>query len=365
MSSRRTFGSIRKTSSGRWQARYQAPDGRYRPAPHTFQTRAEADRWLGGVAREIHQGSWSDPALRSTTLETYAAEWLPVRPLAMRTRELYAELLKGQVLPDLGSYPLRSITPATVRKWHSDVSKRTGPTRTRQAYSLLRTILNTAKDDGLTPDNPCKIKGAGQMKAPERPLISPDLMWRLADAMDAHLQPAVVVTFFGALRLGELLGLQRGDLDLKAGTLSVQRQVVKVAGQRHVQPPKAASRRTVHLPEPALEVLRAYLTGQPLALPTAPLFTCPDGSVLEHHHLRASWNRARAAIGRPDLHFHDLRHGGLTLVAMTGVTLREIMGHAGHSTVAAAMNYQHVAESRGAEIAARLGQLGERRAETS
>lgn len=164
------------------------------------------DRWLGGMAREIHQGSWTDPALRSTTLKAYAEEWLPVRPLAMRTRELYADLLKGQVLPDLGSYPLRSITPATVRMWHHDVKQRTGPTRTRQAYSLLRTILNTAKDDGLIADNPCKVKGAGQLKAPERPLISPDLMWSLADAMDDHLLPIVVVTFFAALRLGELLG---------------------------------------------------------------------------------------------------------------------------------------------------------------
>lgn len=154
--------------------------------------------------------------------------------------------------------------------------------------------------------------------------------------------------------------MQRGDLDLQAGTLSIQRQVVVVGGVRHVQPPKSASRRTVHLPEPALEVLRGYLAGQPLAMSTAALFTRPDGAALDHHHLRASWNRARAAVGRPDLHLHDLRHGGLTLVAMTGVTLREIMGHAGHSTVAASMNYQHLAESRGAEIATRLGRLGER-----
>lgn len=34
--------------------------------------------------------------------------------------------------------------------------------RTRQAYSLLRTILNTAKDDGLILDNPCRSTGAGQ-----------------------------------------------------------------------------------------------------------------------------------------------------------------------------------------------------------
>ncbi|MFE7572861.1 site-specific integrase, partial [Streptomyces sp. NPDC057539] len=34
---RREFGSVRKTESGRFQARYWAPDGVRRYAPHTFE----------------------------------------------------------------------------------------------------------------------------------------------------------------------------------------------------------------------------------------------------------------------------------------------------------------------------------------
>jgi hypothetical protein len=43
----RSFGSIRKLPSGRWQARYRAPDGLLRSAPHTFARKADASRWLG------------------------------------------------------------------------------------------------------------------------------------------------------------------------------------------------------------------------------------------------------------------------------------------------------------------------------
>jgi integrase len=37
------------------------------------------------------------------------------------------------------------------------------------------------------------------------------------------------------------------------------------------------------------------------------------------------WYPARAAAGRPDLRFHDLRHTGATLAAASGATIRELM----------------------------------------
>ena len=36
---------------------------------------------------------------------------------------------------------------------------------------------------------------------------------------------------------------------------------------------------------------------------------------------RRPWTRARAAIGLPDLHFHDLRHTGNTMAAGQGASL--------------------------------------------
>lgn len=66
------------------------------------------------------------------------------------------------------------------------------------------------------------------------------------------------------------------------------------------------------------------------------------------------WYPARAAAGRPDLRFHDLRHTGAVLAAATGATLAELMARLGHSTPGAAMRYQHAAKGRDAEIAALL-----------
>jgi len=356
---RRTFGSIRKTSSGRWQARYPAPDGRYRPGPHTFDTKAEADRWLADVRRDLDHGTWTDPALRAVTLGTYVQTWLPERPLAPRTRALYADQLRLHILPLLGGYPISKITPATVRSWFSTTTGRTGGTASAQSYRLLRAVLNTAVSDGLIVANPCQIRGAGQVKSPERLLLLPDDVEAIASVIDPHYRHLVTLTFWCHLRLGEVLGLQRRDLDLKARTLRVQRQMVEVNNRPVQTEPKAGSRRSVDIPERAVEALRQHLAEMPLGLPSAPVFTRPDGTQLRHHHVHTAWNRARAKAGLPEARFHDLRHGSLTLAAMTGASLKEVMGRAGHSTVNAAMGYQHNAQHRGREIADEMTRIAE------
>lgn len=106
--SRRRFGNIFKLPSGRYRARYPGPDGRTRNGPTTFATYKEADRFLADMDRDLHRGAWMDPRLRSVTLAGYAGEWLIHRPLAPRTRELYADLLRLHVLPQLGHPVARS-----------------------------------------------------------------------------------------------------------------------------------------------------------------------------------------------------------------------------------------------------------------
>lgn len=45
------------------------------------------------------------------------------------------------------------------------------------------------------------------------------------------------------------------------------------------------------------------------------------------------------------------------MAAMTGATLAELQAHLGHSTVAAGLLYQHAAQGRDPEIAAKLSDL--------
>jgi len=58
---RRYFGNVRRRDSGRYEARYRAPDGRLLSAPQTFARKSDAARWLMLNEAEIHRGDWIDP----------------------------------------------------------------------------------------------------------------------------------------------------------------------------------------------------------------------------------------------------------------------------------------------------------------
>jgi len=128
------------------------------------------------------------------TLAEYADEWLSSRSreLKPRTTALYRGLLDGHLHPTLGSKRLDEISPATVRAWHSRLD--TGPTRRAHAYSLLRTILNTAVADDVIPANPCRLRGAGQSRRVKdiRPATLSELD-ELAEAMPERLRLIVAL----------------------------------------------------------------------------------------------------------------------------------------------------------------------------
>ena len=97
-----------------------------------------------------------------------------------------------------------------------------------------------------------------------------------------------------------------------------------------------------------------HLEQQGPGLPGAPLFVRPSGKPLRAANVQHAWSKAAAAAGLPGVHFHDLRHAGLTLTAQAGATTAEVMRRAGHLSSRAALIYQHAAEQRDAVIAGLL-----------
>jgi integrase len=170
----------------------------------------------------------------------------------------------------------------------------------------------------------------------------------------------VLLASWCALRFGELAELRRSDIDLRSGVVRVRRAVARADGQVIVGTPKSdAGTRDVAIPPHLLPMVKDHLrniTGGRKGL----LFPAADGeSHLATSTLYKSFYRARAAAGRPDLRFHDMRHTGAVLAASTGATLAELMGRLGHSTPGAALRYQHAAQGRDRAIAEALSRLAE------
>ncbi|MGW4479411.1 tyrosine-type recombinase/integrase [Rhodococcus triatomae] len=429
----RSFGSIRRLPSKRWQARYSTPDGTRYTAPHTFDTKRDANDWLADARTKMLRGSWVDPTASATTFGTYADDWLSTRTLAPRTRDLYRYQLDrwadtpvpapGGGTVHLYALEMGHLTLPAIRRWYGAVlaaaaasastagprdrrnparvwadsdpgraalaaeqitpPRPTGrlspavldawtaagsppiPTRPRgtghrqatQIYGIVRAICATAVDDGLLNANPCRIPRAGITRAAERPIVTTADVHELAANMPEHLCAAVHLAVWSGLRASELFALDRSRVDLDAGSLRVDRSQIVIRGKFHgYGPPKSdAGNRVVHIPPHVVAMLRDHIRDHTRPGRSALIFARPDtgGPIVDPVRTRA-FAKARAAIGRPELRWHDLRHSGATLAAHAGATPRELQHRFGHSTAAAASIYQHATAQRDRELAHRM-----------
>lgn len=363
---RRQLGGVDRLPSGRWRIRLVDPATGRRTSIGTYRTKAEAEVGFARALSDQSRGAWVAPDNGRVALADYASSWLETRltskgeRLRPKTQEVYESCLRLHILPTLGSLPLARLGTAGIRSWHSALlASGCGAPIAAKCYRLLRTILNTAVEDGLLVANPCSIKGASVEPTNERVLPSLADVSALADAIQPQLRAMVLLAAFGGLRRGELLALTRRELDLLHRTVAVrvQRQETK-AGTHHIGPPKTeAGRRTLVLPTAILPDLEEHLARWAGPGPDGLLFSGAQGGPLRVCVWQREWTRARGAVGLQHVHLHDLRHVAATMAATTGATTKELMHRLGHASPAAALRYQHATAKRDEVIADGIDRL--------
>ena len=77
--------------------------------------------------------------------------------------------------------------------------------------------MNTAADDGRIKRNPCRVKGAGQYRTPERPTATVSQVFCLAELVPARFRVLVLAAAMIGVRWGELIALRRCDPPARPG----------------------------------------------------------------------------------------------------------------------------------------------------
>lgn len=399
----RGFGHVRqlpsKSGKGRWQAFYADPAGTTRisrtgkptplrhTAPHTFDTKMDAEAWLVDERRLISAGTWTPPAVRKAardvartgmpTFGHYAETWIADRrvkgrPLAPLTRDHYRHLLDRYLSPTFGELPLDQISPELVSGWYDTfkpiarrrgnraAGKDAGATTKAHTYAFGRAVMNTATSAHgplVGHVNPFAVRGGGSSPSRKREeLATAQEVGVMLVTIREPWRALLEIGLWTGLRYGEIVGLRRGDVDLDRKVIRVRRSIARTRSEGVIEKgtKSDAGARDQRIPANLVPVLRAHLKahvgrgGRALLFPSAtgehlapstfygrPLSKGGDG-----------WYAARQAAGHPTLHFHDLRATGATLLAQQGATEAEIMAWLGDSTPQAAQRYVRAARSR-------------------
>lgn len=378
---REAFGAVRKLPSGRYQASYVGPDGNRYPAPLTYSSLEDARAWLARKRIEIADGLWTahdaktQSAAKQSRAETfadYAERWISTRTnrhgehLRPRTLTEYRRLVAGP-LATFGTQRVSAITTEDVRDWYSSLIASGTKTQAARAYELLKAIMTTAVEDGRRKSNPCQVRGGSSARTGKKvvPPTGAELQ-TIADSITPRYRAAVLLAAWSGVRYGEMTELRRKDIELvtvdgqvQTIIVNVSRAVTHVTGQGFVvgATKSEAGVRSIVLPPHVNDAIIAHLREYVNPFPDALLFPAADGVThLAQSAFYKHWNPARIAAKRPDLPWHGLRHYGATRAALAGATLKELQSRLGHSTVAAAMRYQHTA-GRDEELARRMSDL--------
>jgi integrase len=402
---RKLTGTIDKPRD-RWRVRFTAPGhGRqlFMLAPGA--SRDDAERERRRILSEVERGVWQPPApapvIEVTTdplFHAFSSEWFAEREGEWRpnTRAAVRWELVYLLLPFFARHTLKQITVAEVDRYRGAqvaeaeriraaaaegkpikdrVTDRRGNTYERKRKALSATsinksiarlgqILEVAVEREYIERNPVKVNPrARKLKATKRRAVHLDNAAHITALLDAARvlderakcngqQPRCellsTLAYTGA-RVGEVVALNWGDLDLANGTLRFYE-----SKDVHVGASAGAGVRMVDLVPTLLDTLKEYKARHPKAKATAPLFPSSAGTRQDRNRIRsrimrpaiAEANKLLAERKQPPLPdgltVHSLRHTYVSVLVALGKDLGYIMDQAGHDDESTTLRiYRH------------------------
>lgn len=300
--------------------------------------------------------------------------WLPSKgDLTHPTRNRYRWMIDRYINPRIGQQRLDRLRPADLDATYTDLSVRGGKNgqalsrkTVLEVHRVLANALDLAIDRELLDTNPA------HRARPPRPDTRSTIpaIWtasQLASYLDIvrrhRLFPALHLVAHTGLRRGELAGLNWGDLDTHAATVSIAR-TRQVTGGRTIEAPvkTRTSRRRVDLDTGTLDVLKHWrqrLVEEGAQIhPATAMFLNQRHIAVSPESISQLFNRTVAKTDLPRIRFHDLRHTHASLLVAAGVPIKVVSERLGHAHPGFTMHtYQHLLPGMGAAAATAFADL--------
>jgi integrase len=211
-----------------------------------------------------------EAAGRAPTVGHWLDHWLDniaARKVRARTLESYRSTVRLHIGPGIGHHRLDRLQPEHLEWLYAALAEKgLSPASILRVHRVLSRALRVASQRGKVARNVATLVDPPVVKRPDTALpLSAQEAKRVMAAAESHRNAARwTVALAVGLRQSEALALRWTDIDLDHGTLTVRRGLHRINGQGLVyEEPKAdRSRRTLALPSPLVDALRAHRTAQ-------------------------------------------------------------------------------------------------------
>jgi integrase len=330
----------------------------------TFRRRKDADRHLTNSVKRVQDGTYRE--IQPITFKQYAEKWLKgLGDLKPSTQASYASMLSHQLIPAFGDRPLTALGVEDINAWLGAREGTLRPKTLRNYLTLLHKLFGDAQEEGYLAVN--RLAGSRAIRRPralreddehEIEILTPAEVHRLLDALAPEHGPLFLTAVSTGVRLGELRGLQWGDVDDAGGRVWVRRTIYR--GQCYL-PKSKRSRRAIDVGEQLLAVFSRWRREHHGDAPPAPdafVFPSASGGPLDPDNLRNRvWAPALAAAKLRHVRIHSLRHTYASMLIAQGENVKYISSQLGHASVKITLDrYGHLFPDEKRSSAARLEQ---------
>lgn len=304
-----------------------------------------------------------DYTLNETTpLREWLTYWLEnyVRPNAKPSSyEHYRENCEKHIIPELGDFPIGSITSRMLQQFFNQQAKsgnrRTGGPLSAKSMRNMRVVLDVAFKQALAEDvigsNPVPLTVIKSCPTKKPVVMTDDTQASLERYLfenSNNYHPAILLALYTGLRRGEICALRWKDYDETTKKLCVNETVRRLCNY-DAKPgePKTmlvfnsvktdASHRELLMPPVLQKVLhdQKQLYTQKFRIPRQDdfIFFSSVGGVLDPDNLQHYFANLLRKLNLEHVKFHATRHTFATRAIENGIDVSSVSGILGHADV--------------------------------
>lgn len=366
-------GTIKKRKNGTWEGQYVAgrdEKGRLIRRSVYGKTQAEVSKKLTTMTNDLNTGIYISPD------DITVGQWFDIwhsdylGSVKQSTAAQYQYQIEQNIKPNLGSIKLQKLTAPMIQNLYKRKLADLSPKSIKNLHGVMHKGLNQAVLCLYLKSNPCLACQLPRIEKKEMAVLTGnDLKNFLDEIKGKPFEYVYICTIFTGLRESEIIGLTWDCINFDKGIIKVYRQLKRERqsdnSNRYIfDTLKNGKTRSISPAPFVFDVLKRVKSeqaknrlkmGNSYINPDNLVFTNEIGTHLCSHTLLKHFKAHAAAIGRPELRFHDLRHSFATISLENGDDAKTVSENLGHATVAFTLDvYGHVTDRMKKESADRM-----------
>lgn len=304
---------------------------------------------------------------QETKIDTYkelADLWLESYKLTVKPQTLAVtkRQLDNHLISRFGEVKLDKITPATIQQFVNSLAAKlvnfkiihSINSRILQHGVLLQVLATNPARDVILPQKQKKGREAVKFIKPEHLKLFLEYAEELATKNYGNYYRYVIFKLLlsTGCRIGELTALEWSDIDLEAGTISINKTYnveLRIIGNTKTK----AGTRVISIDRKTVLLLKQYQNRQRLtfldvgACSPSVVFATTTREYLPRISFQQIIDNRCKALGIPRFTCHAFRHTHASLLLNAGISYKELQYRLGHSNIAMTLDiYGHISKDK-------------------